>query len=492
MRGHEMEPFEEIMSHEYKDIWLPQKGSKSIDYSGYGMWRYNPIVLYRTRKQGKLVNEHHILFKNDAESFDFLEERKFAIISPITYVGRNRYAKNAWYLYAFVLDLDGVGMSQLRDVIHQMNPNARDRYGNIIEDVHAPMANIIVNSGHGLHLYYLLQHPVPLYKENVPLLRKMKHGLVNNVWNLYTSELGERQYQGIFQGFRVPESLTKFGEVIRAFRNADAPMHSLAELNEFLSESKLTDEELAQLEGISTSKPIGVTLDEAKRQWPDWYERVIINGDKLPKKWHVKRDLYDWWLRRLRDGKEPITQGHRYFCILTLAIYAMKCDIEEEELKRDAYSLLYKMDRLTTDKDNHFTAQDIEDALMGFKIWYCTFPRNSIRYLTGLEIKENKRNKREQNVHLKYARMIRDFKMMEKGKDKDRWWDGGGRPKGAKATMENSKVASEVIAWRKSHPDNKNKSACARDLNLTRPTVRKWWNGLEEKEARMTASFHEE
>ena len=480
MRGQEVEPFEERGSREYTDIWLPQKENEQVDYSGYGMWRYNPIILYRTRRRGKLVNDHYILLKDNYESIDFLENRKFAIISPITYVGRNRYAKNARYLYAFVVDLDGVGMKQIVDLIYQQQTDVIRKDGTI-RPAHSPMANIIVNSGHGLHLYYLLEKPVALYKENIPLLRKMKHGLVNLAWNRFTSSIEERQYQGIFQGFRVPETLTKFGEVIRAFRNADAPMHTLAELNAFLSESQLTENELAQLEGKNPNKPLGVTVDEAKRQWPDWYERVIINGDRRPKKWHIKRDLYDWWLRRLKDDAEDIMQGHRYFCILALAVYAMKCDIEEEELKRDAYSLLSKMEGLTKDDDNHFTEQDIEDALMGFKIWYCTFPRNSISYLTGLTIKENKRNQpnRGQEIHLKIARANRDILCSVRGKAN--WWDGGGRPKGSVATLDNSKVAVQVRNWMEQHPDSHNKSECARELGLTRPTVRKWWNEIEQK-----------
>ena len=31
-------------------------------------------------------------------------------------------------------------------------------------------------------------------------------------------------------------------------------------------------------------------------------------------------------------------------------------------------------------------------------------------------------------------------------------------------------------------PDNHNKSECARELGLTRPTVRKWWKQIEERE----------
>ena len=66
--GIDTEPFEEEGSHEYLDIWLPQhdKHVKKVDYSGYGIWRYNPIVLYRTKENGKLINKHSIILKDYA------------------------------------------------------------------------------------------------------------------------------------------------------------------------------------------------------------------------------------------------------------------------------------------------------------------------------------------------------------------------------------------------------------------------------------------
>ena len=60
----------------------------------------------------------------------------------------------ARFLYALAFDLDGVGMPQLRDVLHQMN-----------KDI-LPKASFVVNSGTGLHLYYILSEPVPMYPQN--------------------------------------------------------------------------------------------------------------------------------------------------------------------------------------------------------------------------------------------------------------------------------------------------------------------------------------
>ena len=68
-----------------------------------------------------------------------LQDTDFTIMSPISYFGRRRCGKNARYLYALVFDLDGVGMPQLRDTLHQMN-----------KDI-LPPATFVVNSGTGLH-----------------------------------------------------------------------------------------------------------------------------------------------------------------------------------------------------------------------------------------------------------------------------------------------------------------------------------------------------
>ena len=57
------------------------------------------------------------------------------------------------------------------------------------------------------------------------------------------------------------------------------------------------------------------------------------------------------------------------------------------------------------------------------------------------------------------------------------WRIGNGRKK---ETYANSRKAWIVAAWRYEHPTSSNKSECAKDTGLTRPTVRKWWNGVDE------------
>ena len=81
------------------------------------------------------------LITDELQELGEIQDTDFTIMSPISYFGRQRSGKNARYLYAIVFDLDGVGMPQLRDTLHQMN-----------KDI-IPKATFIVNSGTGLHLY---------------------------------------------------------------------------------------------------------------------------------------------------------------------------------------------------------------------------------------------------------------------------------------------------------------------------------------------------
>ena len=462
----EIQPFEDKESKEYLH-WLMQKkmGVKVLDYRGYSCWRYNPIVFI---KQGK-ANKHRILLKNDdGESLDYIENLQldkgdFAILSPVTYVGRNNTAQNARYLYAMAFDLDGVGIKQLNGLMR------------CVELKLIPMPNIIVSSGHGLHLYFLLRDPVPLYMKNHEVLNKLKKGLTDKIWNDLTSEDENIQYQGVLQSFRLPGTTTKFGQKIRAFHSSTAPMYSIEELNGYVIDSKkLSKDELKQLVEGPVYNPTGIVLSEAKERWPEWYTSKVLQKRRIGKKWHVKRDVYDWWLRILRGTKDEVKLHHRYWCIMTLVVYAVKCDIPREEVYADAISLVDKFDALTEVEDNHFTAEDVDDAMRAFDENYNTWPIDAIEKTTLIHIERGRRNGRDKYTHLKRIRAMQNVDY-----PKGEWRNGNGRKKGSSVTLEDSRCANIVKKWREEHPDSKNKSECARDTGLTRPTVRKWWDAFE-------------
>lgn len=134
----------------------------------------------------------------------------------------------------------------------------------------------------------------------------------------------------------------------------------------------------------------------------------------------MKRDLYDWWLRRISD---EIKVGHRFYGIMTLAIYAKKCDIDEDELRHDAFGLLQTFDDMSVEDINRFTKDDIVCALEMFNEDYVTFPRDDIARISGLKMPVNKRNWRKQSDHIKLMNFVRD----EINGNRD-WRNRDGRP----------------------------------------------------------------
>ena len=367
-----------------------------------------------------------------------LQDTDFTIMSPISYFGLRRCGKNARYLYALVFDLDGVGMPQLRDTLHQMN-----------KDI-LPRATFVVNSGTGLHLYYVLKEPVPMYPHNQKYLKELKYSLTRQIWNRYTSTIKEPQMQGILQGFRVVGSGSKLGREypVRAFQ-LGGPVE-LAQLLDYIPDS---NGERQRLEGLMRKSRL--SLDEAKEKYPDWYERRIVKKERRGR-WTVKRDLYDWWLHRIAD---EIRVGHRFYGIMTLAIYAKKCGIDEDELRRDAFALLQPYEDI-----NRFTKDDVVCALEMFNEDYVTFPRDDIAKLSGLTMPINKRNWRKQAEHVKMMNLIRD----EINGNKN-WRNKEGRPKGSGTAQ------LRVYEWRQQHPEGR-KADCHRETGLDPKTIRKWWD----------------
>ena len=137
----------------------------------------------------------------------------------------------------------------------------------------------------------------------------------------------------------------------------------------------------------------------------------------------------------------------------------------EDSEKTDAMSYLDQFDALTKREDNHFTKEDIIAASKAYHDNSCKFPIKKIEALTLFRIDSpSRRNGLKQGEHLEIARAIRDIKIKQKGQKK--WDENNGR----------KPEIDKVQAWRAAHPESKNKSQCARDLGLSRPTVRKWWD----------------
>lgn len=373
---------------------------------------------------------------NDLDAInDLLESDNFVIVSPISYVGKRRTSENARFLYALAIDLDGINREiNMIDFFHQINK---------VEYIPNPTYTVV--SGNGLHLYYVFETPIPLFRNIVEQLTNLKNELTRKIWNGYVTDLEDKvQYQSIFQGFRLVGGVTKNGSRTRAFETGQRV--TIDYLNGFV----LNDADKV----IDFVYKSNLTLAEAKNKYPEWYNKRI--EERKPKgTWTCDRAVYDWWKRRLIE----IQEGHRYYGVMCLAIYAKKCGISRKEVEADAFEMVERLDTLTTDEENHFTREDVLAALELYNDNYITFPIDTISKLTEIRIEKNKRNHRKQQQHLQLARGIRQLKG-EMGEIVS----GGGRPTAEQAIRE----------WKESHPEGR-KADCIRETGLSKPTVYKWW-----------------
>lgn len=409
--------------------------------------QYNGIAV-------EVLNRDRVLrhtVTDDLEKISELTSRdNFCLMSPISYIGKSRRSENARDMYALAIDLDGV--SNEREFKFLMTQIERG------EEMRAfvwglPRPTYIVSSGTGLHLYYVFSEPLRLYPNVVKELSKLKKRLTWQAWTQGASSLHDSvQYESLFQGFRVVGTITKVGTRSRAFKTGAKV--DIDYLNFFVPE---------EFRAENLSYTSNLSLEEAAKKYPDWYERRIVKG--TPKgTWTCKRDLYDWWIRRLKDGAE---QGHRYWCLMVLAVYAKKSGIEYEELSKDALGLVDFLDSLG-DGTDPFTEEDALDALEAYNDSYITYPIKTITERTGIHIERNKRNGRKQEVHLAGARAIQEINDKFNGTN---WRDGNGRPKGS--IKESTPKGEQIRAYAEAHPDA-NHSEIARALGVSRPTVIKW------------------
>lgn len=351
-------------------------------------WKYNAIAC----EIDKAKPTKRFTIKDDLIKIDeLLQSDKFIIVAPISYVGKARTAKNARYLYALAFDLDGVDeIGNLTDLFFQMQ-----------NDV-LPYPTYVASTGNGLHLYYQFEFPVPLFSNIAEQLGKLKYELTERIWNKYTTSLYKAtQHQPIYQGYRMVGGVTKdyaeTGHRVKVWRINNHPT-TIEELNKFVTdENKVKDIQY---------KPM-LSLEQAKQKYPDWYERRIIKKEKRGK-WSVSVNVYEWWYKRIQ---EEFKEGHRYYCIMTLAVYAQKCGVSQTKLKTDAYALFDLYESKTTREENHFTKDDIRSALKAYKNPdLYTLPINSISHFSGIRIEKNKRNGRKKDVHQKL--MTNQLKML--------------------------------------------------------------------------------
>lgn len=384
--------------------------------------------------------KYSVILTDELSELDKLLKNDCVICAPVSYYGKHRTADNASQLFGICIDLDGVEVKELKNYLFQ------------VQNKMQPTPTYIINSGHGLHLYFIFEYPVILpavktkYLESFQALKK---ALTDLSWNRHTSAIENKQFQGIWQGFRMVGSNSKMGEGCKVTAFKSGGKISIEYLNEYVPID-------CQVKSYTDTMQERLTLEKAAELYPTWYEKRIIKKEPV-KMWTANRALFEWWYNEIKNNA---TFGHRYFCIMTLAIYARKCNVSFEELESAAYSLQEKFNSLSV--SDPFTNEDINAALQAYFIpQYARFKKDTISKLTSINIKTNKRNGRTQDEHLKRARAVQAVDYPNNS-----WRNTEGRP--AKQDI--------VLAWQAANPGG-TKAQCKRDTQLSHTTINKWWSG---------------
>ena len=465
--------YEEVSPYQfYREIF----GDGELDEAdAFTVGKYTAIALEITneKRKGKNGKDKIVAYRHTVtDDLDMVDELAnsphFCVMAPISYAGKTRASKNARVMYALGVELDNLRVTEDGQQIGL--ENLIDRYADKAHWI--PKPTFVVASGNGVHLYYQFEKPLVLFPNTIKSLRLYKEELTKMIWSksvttTYTEDT--IQQESIFQGFRMPGTLTKNGDRTVAFRVGE-PV-SIDYMNKFM---RTSFKGTRDIEGTYRSD---LLLKDAKEKYPEWYEKVVVNKDKSRKEWALSRNVYDWWLQEIIDGA---VDGHRYYCLKMLAIYAIKCGnyhpkknpnpVTQDEFERDAWGLLENFNARGKRADNPFTEYDVLCALQVYEDrGMITYPRKSIAYKSGIEIKPQKPRrkkplKRDDGTAFKAARAIQNI-MDPDGE----WRNMDGRPRGS-GTAE-----AKVQQYRREHPEA-NVTEVARALGISRTTVYKWWD----------------
>jgi len=391
--------FQEVSAFDfYRDLFpkgsLQQKGDSVSNGKGN-------IIASSIKKDDRNGTKSWIV-TDDLEGLSHVQGVEFGLIAPVTWFGRTHRKLNAHELFAFAIDIDYVDWQRLKNLLKQFS-----------EDIQ-PTPNYLVSSGKGVHLYYFLETPIPIYHNLEKMLSQLKKDLIRRIWTDSVSLKPDNpDITGIFQGFRCVGCLSKLGEgfPVRAWKISDARF-TLEKLQSYCPYSKV-DVSILHTKPEWKPKPLRIPLEECRILFPDWYNRKILRQLGKPIIWHNDARLYEWWKRKIASEAKT---GGRYFALIALCAFGRKCGIDDKVIKKDAWSFLDDLERLTDDETNHFTSTDINDALESLD--NPELARTTRQWLSDhskIEITPNKRNGRTRAENLEIARFIRDFNQNKNG-----------------------------------------------------------------------------
>lgn len=365
----------------------------------------------------------HIVPMSIDEAMEQCEGRNDVLLGGCTYFNNWISKRSAKDIYAFIIDMDNVYSGTLLNALQNDWKTANDEP--------LPMPTYIVNSGTGLHLYFVLEEPIPNYHVTTENLDKLYRALAiqQTTKRVYL----HKQVQWFGQDFRMAGGLNKYGWTNTVFRVGEK-----WNIDELGKQVGLKDIHFIRYGEKRTKKP---TNNKGNRKKPN------------RQGWRSNRAFYDYTLKNCRDKTK---EGNRYTSMCALSVIAWKCNVPQEELENDLLSLLPDYNKGAT---RQIKEKEIYSAMKMYNPKAMLTQRESLENWQGWEYKPIKRNGRKQATHLKIARSTLAIMNEDEGK----------ALQGRKAKLE------IVYQWRMENP-NGTKAECIKATGLSKPTVYKWWN----------------
>lgn len=384
------------------------------------------------------------------ELMAYQADRSDVYVVPASFINGYNSTVACRDIYALVIDIDKISPETLEAVATNGNLGGM-----------TPMPTYIVNSGRGVHFYYVFREPVPHYYANRKILKALYRQLCLTT---KTNILAKTDWHAITQPFRLPGSRTRLDQLVTGWKSGEKwDVRTLA--HRF-------DVDCAELD--LQRRPV-LSQQEYKAARAAYQAQRAQEGGAPKKKrkstWKSSLEGNEGFYRScLERCYKETGEGSRYRSMCALVVVARKVvTISKEQVEQDLLTLLVHYNKI----GKRMRVSEIKKALRMYndralettsatlESWFgWKFDRAIAKRRAALEAK-GKYVVRSRSDILEEARAIRDIRMRRLGK---RWDENNGR-----------KTKEQVVfAWRNENPEGKPRD-CIEATGLSKNTVYKWW-----------------
>lgn len=380
------------------------------------------------------------------ELIDFQSQRDDVYVAPATFINGCYKADTCRNIHALVVDIDRIDWETLEAIIQNGNLGGM-----------TPMPSYIVNSGSGVHFYYVFERPVPFYHTNRKALKTMYRTLCGiTKKNIHA----KTDFHAITQPFRLPGSQTKLGQTAAAWRTGEKWSVALLgrRLNVDVSEMELAERPLLSQKEHAAAK--------AQRAAEAGKPKSAAKKKKWKSSLEGNEGFYRYCLQRCY---EETPEGSRYLSMVALTMVAYKVRFPKEKLEKDLTELLAHYNQI----GKYMKEAEIKKALRAYNSKADMTPSAGLEARFGWDFDRERKKKREKQEAKGRLRTKEETWKIARSTRDILFPDGEWRYRGGAPTKE-----QQIRDWRAEHPEGTPKE-CIAATGISKNTVYKWWKGEE-------------